>query len=74
MHYLLMFEEQSGLKAIEYCMEGGSDMAVQLSPQGQEGGTRIVYVPVPGKGSYCLCMCDTCSKCIHANGFFALLK
>ena len=49
MHYLLMFAEQSGLKAIEYCMEGGSDMAVQLSQGGQEGGTRIVYVPVPGK-------------------------
>ena len=77
MHYLLMFEEQSGLKAIEYHVDGGSDMAVQLPQGGQvhgEGGTRIVYVPVPGKRSYCLCMCHTCSKYVHAGGLFALLK
>ena len=68
-----MFAGQSGLKAIEYHMDGGSDMAVQLSQGGQvhgEGGTRIVYVPVPGKRSYCLCMCDT----VNTGSLFVLLK
>ena len=52
---LRYYVDQSGLKAIEYHMEGDSNLSLHLFQGGQvqgEGGTRIVYVPVPGKTNY----------------------
>ena len=50
--YLLLLIDQ---KAIEYPSEGSSGVPLHPTQLGQvqgEGGTRIVYVPVPGKGYF----------------------
>ena len=62
----VQFIDQFGLKAIEYHTEGGSDISLQLSHGGQvngEGGTRVVYVPVPGKRSCSWFECITHLHC-----------